>query len=248
MKKESTTPTDKIYKLTKDAAPLSYTLPSRNTRRYPLLWYDEKNNINRSLRYAVNQKSPFEDEQDGNAILQPVVFEDGFLSVPKTNPVLQAFLHYHPLNGVVFIEVDKEKDAAKEVEELNYEVEALIQARQLEIEQLETISRVIFGRNPTMVSTAELKRDILIFAKKDPKGFLNIVSDPMLKFSAQVHLFFEKGFLSFRNNNKEVWYNLSSNKRKMLSVPYGEDPYDIVAQFLRSDDGLDALKMLENAL
>lgn len=248
MKKESTTPTDKVFKLTKDAAPLSYTLPSRNTRRYPLLWYDEKNNVNRSLRYAVNQKSPFEDEQDGNAILQPVVFEDGFLSVPKTNPVLQAFLHYHPLNGIVFKELDKEKDAAKEVEELNYEVDALIQAKQLEIEQLETIARVIFGKDPTMISTAELKRDVLIFAKREPHAFLNIVSDPMLKFNAQVHLFFEKGFLSLRNNNKEVWYNLSSNKRKMLSVPYGEDPYEIVAQFLRSDEGIDALKMLENAL
>lgn len=248
MKKESTTPTDKVFKLTKDAAPLSYTLPSRNTKRYPLLWYDEKNNINRSLRYAVNQKSPFEDEQDGNAILQPVVFEDGFLSVPKNNPVLQAFLHYHPLNGIVFKELDKEKDAAKEVEELNYEVDALIQAKQLEIEQLETIARVIFGKDPTMISTAELKRDVLIFAKREPHAFLNIVSDPMLKFNAQVHLFFEKGFLSLRNNNKEVWYNLSSNKRKMLSVPYGEDPYEIVAQFLRSDEGIDALKMLENAL
>lgn len=241
-------PTDKVYRLTGKSAPLSYTLPSRNTRRYPLLWYDEKNNVNKPLRYAVNQKSPFEDEQDGNAILQPVVFEDGFLSVPKNNPVLQAFLHYHPLNGVVFEELNKERDAAKEVEELNYEVEALIQAKQLEIEQLETVARVIFGKDPTMVSTAELKRDVLIFAKMEPHAFLNILSDPMLKFNAQVHLFFEKGLLSFRNNNKEVWYNLSSSKRKMLSVPYGEDPYEIVAQFLRSDDGLDALKMLENAL
>ena len=33
--KKNVTSTDKIYKLKGEAAPLSYTLPSRNTRRYP---------------------------------------------------------------------------------------------------------------------------------------------------------------------------------------------------------------------
>ena len=119
---------DKIYKLKGEAAPLSYTLPSRNNKRYPLLWFDEEKNINKPLRYAINQKSPFEDEQDGNAIVEPIIFENGFLSVPKNNPVLQEFLHYHPLNGRTFVEVDHEKDAAKEVEKLATEVDALIEA------------------------------------------------------------------------------------------------------------------------
>jgi len=59
---------DKVYKL-KVGNPLSYTLASRNHPRFPLMWFDEKNNQNRALRYSVNQKSPFEDEQDGNAII-----------------------------------------------------------------------------------------------------------------------------------------------------------------------------------
>lgn len=246
MKKETLVPKDRVYKLTKGAAPLSFTLPSRNTRRYPLLWYDEANNINRPLRYAVNQKSPFEDEQDGNAILGPVIFEDGFLSVPKTNPVLQAFLHYHPLNGVSFEEVDKEKDAAQEIEELNYEVDALIEAKQLAVDQLELVSRVLFGKDPSLTTTAELRRDILIYAKKDPRGFLQVINDPALKFNSQIYMFFEKSLLVFRNNNKEVWFNTSSNKKKMCSIPYGEDPYETVMHHLKSDDGIDALKMLES--
>ena len=51
-------------------------LPSRNTKRYPLLWFDEDKGVNRPLRYAINQKTPFEDEQDGNAIVEPIIFED----------------------------------------------------------------------------------------------------------------------------------------------------------------------------
>ena len=53
-------------------------------RRFPLLWFDEEKGENRALRYARNQKSPFEDEQDGNAIVEPVIFEDGFLRVPRS--------------------------------------------------------------------------------------------------------------------------------------------------------------------
>ena len=244
---KSTTPVDKVYKL-KIGNPLSYTLASRNHPRFPLMWYDEKNNINRPLRYCTNQRSPFEDEQDGNFIIEPIIFEDGFLRVPKNNPVLQQFLHYHPLNGNIFTEVDKEKDASVEVDDLNLEIEALVEARQLSLDQLETLTRVMFGKDPSTVSTAELKRDILVFAKREPKEFLNILNDPELKFQAKVRLFFENKLLILRNNDKEVWFNTSTNKKKMLSVPFGEDPYEMVAHYLQSDEGIDSLKMLDAIL
>lgn len=242
-----TTSVDKVYKL-KIGSPLSYTLASRNHPRFPLMWFDEKNNQNRALRYAVNQKSPFEDEQDGNAIIEPIIFEDGFLSVPRTNPALQAFLHYHPLNNIIFLEVNKEKDAAEEVEDLNVEVDALIEARQLSIEQIETLTRVMFGKDPSTVSTAELKRDILVYAKNDPQEFLNILNDPELKFQAKIRKFFEEKLLILRNAEKEVWFNTNTNKKKMLSVPFGQDPYEMTGHFLQSDEGLDSLKMLETIL
>jgi len=242
--KQKTVITDKVYKL-KSGTPLSYTLASRNHPRFPLLWFDEAKNVNRVLRYSVNQKSPFEDEQDGNAVLEPIIFEDGLLRVPKNNPVLQEFLYYHPLRNVVFEEVDKEKDAAQEMEYLNYEVDALMEARQLTIEQLETLTRVMFGKDPSTVSTAELKRDILVFAKLNPIDFLNFVNDPMLKFQDKVRQFFENKLLQFRNNDKEVWFNTPTNKKKMMSIAFGEDPYEAVSLYLKSDEGIEAMKMLE---
>jgi hypothetical protein len=246
--KKNTTTVDKTYKLKSNATPISFTLPSRNTSRFPLLHFDEENNTNRALRYARNQKSPFEDEQDGNFILEPVIFDDGFLNVPRTNPVLQQFLHYHPMNGSVFVEVDKTVDAAKEVEDLNFEVDALIEARQLSIEQLEVVSRVMFQKDVTNVSTAELRRDVLIYAKREPKSFLEILNDPLLKLQSNVQLFFAHNLLQFRNGQREVWYNTKSNKKKMMSIPFGEDPFETVALFLKSDEGIEVLKFLEISL
>ncbi len=166
---------DKVYRLTRNAAPLSFMLPTKNSSRSPLMWFDEEKGFNRALRYARNQKSPFEDEQDGNFILEPVIFENGLLRVPKENQVLQQFLHYHPMNGKKFTEVNNEKDASQEVEYLNYEVDALIEARNLDVAQLENVCRVLFGKNVGKMSTAELKRDVLVFA--------NMIQDHSLRLS-----------------------------------------------------------------
>lgn len=236
--------TNKVYRLL-TGSPLSYSLAARNHPRFPLMWFDEKKKQNRALRYALNQKSPFEDEQDGNAIIEPILFEDGFLAVPRTNPVLQEFLHYHPLNGIVFIEVDDEKDAVAEVEDLDLEIDALVEARKLSLDQLETLTRVMFGKDPSTISTAELKRDILVFAKNDPRGFLSVLNDPELQFQAKIRLFFEEKLLALRNNDKEIWFNTPTNRKKMVSVPFGESPYDVAGHFLSSDEGIDSLKMLE---
>ena len=216
-------PTVKQYRLKQNAAPLSYLLPTRHTRRSPLLYFDKDQNINRPLRYSSNQKSPFEDEQDGNYIIEPIIFEDGFLTVAAKNPVLQQFLYYHPQRDIVFEEVDKEKDASEMIEELNVEVDALIKARQLTIGQLENVSRILFNVDVSKVSTAELKRDVLVYARNQPENFLYVLGDPELNLNARVALFFEKGLLAF-----------------------SEDPYHVVGSYLKSEEGIEALKMLES--
>tara|TARA_R110000803_G_scaffold76747_2_gene141451 strand:- start:12894 stop:13646 length:753 start_codon:yes stop_codon:yes gene_type:complete len=239
---------NKTYKLTRDAAPLSFMLPTRNSRRYPLMHFDEASGTNRALRYARNQKSPFEDEQDGNAIVEPIVFEDGFLSVPRTNQSLQEFLHYHPMNGSKFIEVDVEKDAQEEMAILNSRVDALIEARQLDIDQVEALSRVLFNTDVSRTTSAELKRDILIYAEQAPADFLRAVKDPTLKLNAKVKEFFAHKVLIFKNHKKDVYFNTDKNKKRMVNIPFGEDPFYVVAGYLQSDEGIDVLKFLEKNL
>ena len=245
MKKEKPL-VDKVYKLKRDVAPLCYILPSRNSRRYPLLHFDGK--TNRALRYSPNQKSPFEDEQDkDNVILEPVVFEDGFLSVPKTNPVLQQFMSLHPANGNVFEEVNTERDAADELEEMNYEVDAMIAAKSLGIDEVERVARVILGKDISKLATSELKRDILVYARRSPREFMSLLDDPMLNLTSTVALMFDKSILGYRGG-KDVHFNLPNNKKRMLTVPYGEDRDYIVASYLQSDEGLETFKLLEPML
>jgi hypothetical protein len=240
--------TDKQYKLTKDIAPLTFMLPTKNSARNPLLWFDDEKGENRELRYARNQNSPFVDEQDGNAILEPIVFEDGFLYVSKNNQVLQKFLHHHPMNGPKFVEVDKAKDAVEEVEDIMLEADALIEAKKLSIDQLENVCRVLFNTDVTKMSTAELKRDVLMFAKNYPSEFMDVISDPELKMTATIQKFFGEGLLTFRKSGKEVWFNTKANKTKLMNIPFGKDGMDLVVSYMKSDDGIEHLKYLEGLI
>jgi len=246
--KKKTVFTSKAYRLKKDSAPLNYMLASHNTSRSPLLYFDEDTGVNRPLRYARNQKSPFVDEQDGNAILEPIVFEDGLLFVEKANQVLQQFLYYHPGRDNVFEEVNKEKDASEDVSILEMELNAQIVAKDLSLDKLLSVSRILIGGNIDSYSSAELKRDILLFAKHNPQDFMEVVNDPDLEFGDEVRQFFEEKFLSLRNNNKDVYFNLKGNKKKMLTVPFGEDPYHVVGSYLKTDDGIDVYQGLSKLL
>ena len=213
--------TDKIYVLKKRNTPLTYMLSSRNTKRSPLLYFDGE--YNKPLRYAVNQKSPFEEDQDGNAILEPIIFVDGALKVSKTNQVLQKFLSFHPGNGDVFEEVNTEKDATSDVDRLNSELNAQIAARDLDIEMLESVARVLLGSKIDKMSTAELKRDVFIYSKNNPMSFLEMLNDPMLQLQNTCAKFFEYDLLRLKNKGRDIYYNLPQNKKKLLTVPFGEN-------------------------
>jgi cytochrome b involved in lipid metabolism len=222
---------DRSYRLIGATAPLSYSINTRNSSRKQLLHFDGQ--TNRALRYASNQKSPFEDEQDGNAILEPVVFERGMLIVQKTNPVLQEFLSLHPGNGSIFAEVDGEKDASVEVENLDYQLEAQIQARDLNIEMLETIGRVVLSLN---------------IDKIDPQDFLDTLNDPMLKMQNLASKFIDQKILTLKNNKKDIYFNIKGNKTKLISIPFGENSIYTLASFFQTDDGIEVMTMLESKL
>jgi hypothetical protein len=238
----------RVYRLTRGAAPLSFMLPSKSSKRRPLLHFDEETGQNREIRYATNQQSPFKDEQDGNAIVTPIIFESGLLRVPKQNQALQKFLAYHPLNGKKFEEVDTAKDAAKEVEAMNVEVDALIAVKGMGLEQMESVGRVILAGDINKMSTSELKRDMLVYARNYPAEFLQALDDPSLKLYSTIQKCFDERLIAYRNKNKDVYFNLPSNKKRLLTIPFGEDPMHVIASYFKTDEGVEKLEYLEKQL
>ena len=128
------------------------------------------------------------------------------------------------------------------------ELNAQILAKELSFEKLLSVSRILIGGSVDKLSTAELKRDILLFAKYNPEDFIEVVNDPDLEFGDEVRQFFDENMLSFRNKNKDVYFNLKGNKKKMLTIPFGEDPYHVVGSYLKTDQGVEVYKGLVKML
>lgn len=241
-------PKDRVYLLKGEKQPLSYFIASKDTPRKRLLYYDEENNVSRPLRYARNSNSPFMDEQDKNVILEPVVFEDGVLRVPKTNPVLQEFLHYHPENGIEFYEFDGEKDAQDDVDFMYNELDAQLMARDMDFGMMEAVAHVLLGGRVSKMKSAEIKRDIMLYAKRYPQDFMEAVNDPSLRVNNIASRAISDGYLSLRNKNKDIFFNLKENKKKLMTVPFGEDPVYVLASYLQSNDGLELFKFLDEKI
>lgn len=239
---------DKVYVLKQDKSPVSFFIQSRSNKRRQLLHFDEEKSINRALRYSKNQKSIFEDEQDGTAILEPIVMEDGKINVAKNNPILQQFMDMHPDNlsngGTLFYEFDPQKVAEDRVKTLNLEVDALIAARSLDLDKMKSIARVHLDSNVDKMTSAEIKHDVLLFARNYPEDFLYAIEDPDIDVNDISSRAFDEAYVTFRAG-KDIHYNLKNNKKKILTVPFGERKEDVFMSWLKSDEGLEFYQYLE---
>lgn len=252
MAKEKTTTAewedrDRVYYLKGDRTPISFTLASRHTSSYPLLWFDEEKGYARELRYATNQKSPFVDEQEGYATLAHIVFKDGTLVVPRSQKNLQQLLSlYHPQKGQTYVELDTVKEAVDELESIEMEITALNLAKSMELEQAESILRVELGSQVSKMGSQEIKRDILLFAKRDPKLFIDLANDDNVMLRNVAIKAVENKVISLDGDQRT--FKWASNGKKLMTVPFDENPYSAMAAFFKTDEGMEVYKSIEKKI
>ena len=246
--KENKTPKweikDRIYLLNDRRRPLTYTIQSAHHHRSNLLFFDEKTGEQRELRYATNQASPFKDEQKGEATLGHIMFINGELKVSKRLQNLQKLLSlYHPGLNKKYYEFNPVAIAIDELDDIELEIDALVAARSMDIDQMEAILRVEVGSEVSKMKSKEIKRDLMFFAKENPSLFLDLANDEnvMLRnFAIQAT---EAGVIKLLEDQRTfVW---GSNNKKFMTVPFDEHPYSAMAAFFKTDEGLEIYKSIE---
>ena len=224
---------DRSYFLKGNASPLTYVLASKSTKRKPLLWFDEEKGYNRELRYASNQRSCFVDEQDSNAILEHIVFENGTLFVPKEKQALQKLLSmYHPRQSYIYEEVDDVADAKEDLISIEIEMEALNTAMTIDIDQMEAILRVEQGSAVDKMSSSELKRDLYLFARENPVLFLDLVNDENVILRNLAIKATEMSVIILSQDQRT--FSWGTNNKKLMNVPFDENPYSAFAAYLKT--------------
>ena len=246
-KKDSWEIKDRIYFLTGNKSPISLTIPGKHTRKHALLYFDSEQGKQREIRYATNMTSPFADEQKGEVTLGHIVFRDGRLDVPARNIALQKLLSlYHPLKNKLYYEYKPAVIAEDEVEELELEIDALNAARNMDIDQAEAIMRVEVGSKVSSMTSKEIKRDLLVFARNNPRLFINLANDENVMLRNLAIRAVETGIIHLSQDQRT--FHWSSNNRKLMNVPFDENPYSAFAAFLKTDEGVEIYKSIDKKL
>jgi|TARA_R110001592_G_scaffold328516_1_gene610134 hypothetical protein len=239
---------DRLYELTGGKKPLVFTVPTAHSSTKALLWFDKNVGYQRELRYATNQKSCFVDEQEGQVTMGRIVFRDGILRVKANNVVLQKLLSlYHPYTTEGILEEYKPAAIAQNQSDwIEYELAALNLAKSLSIEEGEAILRVEIGEGVNALTSSELKRDVLVFARNQPQLFMSLAQDDNVQLRSFGAKAVEAKILTLSPDQRTFTYGESG--RKVMTVPFDEHPYSALAAFFKTDEGMEIYKAIEKRL
>jgi len=183
----------------------------------------------------------------GDQRLEHIIFRAGVLYVEKDKPVLQKLLSlYHPDRNKSYEEYKPEVNAADEIEVLDMQVDALIAARNIDIDMAEAIMRVEKGSSVSDLSSKELKRDLLVFARNNPKLFLELADDENVMLRNFGIKAVEAGVLRLSTDQRNFLWG--SNGRKLMVIPFDEHPYTALAHWFKTDEGMEIYSNIEKRL
>jgi hypothetical protein len=233
---------DRLYILKGGKKPLSRSIKSAN-----IFYFDEEKGYERELKYCQNQKTPFVDEMKGDQRLEHIVFRSGNLLVEKEKVTLQKLLSlYHPNRDNIYEEYKPAALAADEIDVLDMQVDALVAARNVDIDTAEAIMRVEKGSEVSKLSSKELRRDLLVFARNNPKLFLELADDENVMLRNFGIRAVENGILRLSSDQRNFLWG--SNGRKLMTIPFDEHPYSALAAWFKTDEGMEIYANIEKRL
>ena len=129
---------------------------------------------------------------------------------------------------------------------LEVEIEALNTAQTLEIDRMEAILRTELGNKVSKMSSKEIKRDCLLFARQNPYLFLELANDENINIRNIGIKATELGIIKLSNDQRTFMWG--TNDRKLMTVPFDENPYSALAAYFKTDEGIEVYQTVEKKL
>ena len=136
--------------------------------------------------------------------------------------------------------------AEDELDDLEIQIEAMVAARSMDIDDAEAILRVELGSKVSEMSSKELKRDLMLFAKKNPDLFMELASDDNVQLRNVAIKATEMGIVVLSQDQRT--FTWGSNGRKLMTVPFDENPYSAMASYFKTDEGVEVYRSVEKNL
>ena len=138
------------------------------------------------------------------------------------------------------------REAEDDLDVIEMEIAALNAAQSMEIDQAEAILRVEKGSAVSNMKSKELKRDLLLFAKRKPGLFLNLANDENVQLRNFGIKAVEARIINLSQDQRT--FHWGSNDRKLFTVPFDENPYSALAAWFKTDEGVEVYKSIEKRI
>ena len=86
----------------------------------------------------------------------------------------------------------------------------------------------------------------MLFAKQKPYLFVELANDDNVQLRNIAVRAVEAGIISLSPDQRT--FTWASNGRKLINVPFDENPYSAFAAFLKTDEGVEIYKSIEKKL
>ena len=106
--------------------------------------------------------------------------------------------------------------------------------------------RVEKGSDVSRLSSKELKRDLLVFARNNPALFLELLEDDNVVLRNFGIKATELGIIKLSTDQRSFMWG--SNDRKIMTVPFDEHPYTALAHWFKTDEGMEIFANIEKRL
>jgi len=126
------------------------------------------------------------------------------------------------------------------------EIAALNMAYEMDVDKAEAILRVEVGTKVQELTSKELKRDLLRFAKRNPLLLLELAQDENVELRNFAIKAVEARIISLDSDQKT--FKWTTNGRKLMTVPFDENPYSAMAAWFKTDEGLEVYKSIDKKL
>ena len=106
--------------------------------------------------------------------------------------------------------------------------------------------RTDLGSAVSNLTSKELKRDAYRFARNEPALFIELSEDEDITLRNLANRAVETGILNLTDDN--TVFKLGSNGKKIMTVPFDQHPYGALAQYFKTDEGVDLMKSITKKL
>ena len=152
----------------------------------------------------------------------------------------------NPMLNKIYREFDPVVQAVDELDDLEIQIDALNAARNMDVDLAEAILRVEQGSSVSKMTSKELKRDLLVFARKNPMLFIELANDDNVQLRNVAIKAREAGIINLSQDQR--YFTWGSTDRKIMTVPFDENPYSAMAAWFKTDEGVEVYKNIEKKL